>query len=104
MYIIFLKFGPNRAQAGQWMDEHVRWIQQGIEDGAFLMAGSLDQAQGGVVLAANMERAELQKRIELDPFVIHEVVSAEIYAVAPSRMAHGMAALLDGAKTSTFAP
>lgn len=104
MYIIFLKFGPNRAQAGQWMDEHVRWIQQCIEDGAFFMAGSLDQAQGGVVLAADIGHAEIQKRIGLDPFVIHGVVSAEIYAVAPSRMAHGMAALLDGAKASTFAP
>lgn len=102
MYIIFLKFGPNRAQAGQWMDEHVRWIQQGIGDGAFFMAGSLDHAQGGVVLAANMGHAELQKRIELDPFVIHGVVSPEICAVTPSRMAHGLAELLDGAKASTF--
>lgn len=103
MYIIFLKFGPNRAQAGRLMDEHVQWIQQGLEDGAFLMAGSLDHGQGGVVLAANMDHAEIQKRIGLDPFVIDGVVSAEIFAVAPSRMAQGMAALLDGAKSYSSA-
>lgn len=104
MYIIFLKFGPNRALAGEWMDEHLRWIQQGLDDGAFLMAGSLDRAHGGVVLAANMDQAEIQNRIGLDPFVIHGVVSAEIHTVAPSRMAPGMAALLDGARSSTSAP
>jgi uncharacterized protein YciI len=94
MYIIFLKFGPKRTQAGQWMAEHVQWIQQGIDEGVFLMAGSLDNAQGGVVLAANMERAEVQHRVGQDPFVIHGVVTAEIHAVAPSFMAKGMKAAL----------
>ncbi|MDZ7937821.1 MAG: hypothetical protein U5M53_05890 [Rhodoferax sp.] len=100
MYIIFLKFGPNRAQAGQWMAEHVQWIQRGIDSGNFLMAGSLDNAQGGVVMAANMDRAEIEHQIGLDPFVIHNVVTADIQAVAPSRLAPGFAAVLDHAKAS----
>lgn len=104
MYIIFLKFGPNRAQASQWMAEHVQWIQQGIDDGIFLMAGSLDDAQGGAVLAMNLERAELQQRVALDPFVVHGVVTTEVHSVAPSRMAPGMAALLNNASTSSAAP
>lgn len=98
MHIIFLRFGPNRSAAGQWMAEHVQWIQQGISDGVFLMAGSLDNAQGGVVLAANTDRTEVQDRVEQDPFVIHGVVTAEIHAVAPSRVAPGMVPLLDAAK------
>jgi uncharacterized protein YciI len=96
MHIIFLKFGQHRAQAGQWMPGHAQWIQQGIDDGVFLMAGSLDNAQGGVVLATNMDSARVQHRVELDPFVIHGVVVPEIYAVSPSRMVQGMAALLSG--------
>jgi uncharacterized protein YciI len=104
MHIIFLKFAPNRTQAGQWMAEHVRWIQQGVDDGSFLMAGSLDNAQGGVVLAANMEREEIQHRIDQDPFVIHNVVTAEIHSVAPSLMAQGMAPLLSAANTLSAAP
>lgn len=97
MHIIFLKFGLNRAQAGQWMAEHVRWIQQGIDDGSFLMAGSLDSGQGGVVLAANMDREAIQHRVDQDPFVIHNVVTADIQTVAPSLMAQAMAPLLGGA-------
>lgn len=67
MYIIFLKFGSDRAQANQWMAEHLRWIQQGIDDGVFLMAGSLDNGQGGAVLAMKLEREEVQRRVALDP-------------------------------------
>lgn len=103
MYIVFLRFGPNRARASQWMADHVRWIQEGLDEGIFLVAGSLDHSQGGVVLAAKMERTEIERRLALDPFVIHGVVSAEIHAITPSRMVPGMAALLGGAQSSSSA-
>lgn len=104
MHIIFLKFGPERTQAGQWMAEHLQWIRQGIDEGVFLMAGSLDNAQGGVVLAVNLESDQVQHRVAQDPFVIHGVVRAEVHAVAPSLMARGMAALLDDAKPFSALP
>jgi uncharacterized protein YciI len=97
MVIVCLKFGSHRAQAGQWMADHNQWIQKGFDDGVFLMTGSLGNAQGGVVLAANVDEAGLQRRIEQDPFVVHGVVSAEVHAVTPSRMAQGLAALQRGA-------
>lgn len=104
MHIIFLRFGPKRTEAGLWMAEHVQWIQQGIDEGVFLVAGSLDNAQGGVVVAANMESAQVQRRVAQDPFVIHGVVTAEVHAVAPSLLVRGMAALLDNAKPFPAAP
>lgn len=94
MFIIFLRFGPNRAQAGQWMSRHKQWIQDGIADGSFLMAGSLDNAQGGVVIAAGRDGNTIHARVAQDPFVVHGVVSVEVHAAAPSLMAEGLAALL----------
>jgi uncharacterized protein YciI len=94
MYIIFLKFGPNRAQASQWMAGHVQWIQQGIDDGVFLMAGSLEAGQGGAVLAVGGEREALMARVAQDPFVEHGVVVAEVQAISPSRLAPGLSELL----------
>lgn len=94
MYIVFLKFGPNRSQATQWMKEHGQWIQRGIDDGVFLMAGSLEEAQGGAVLAVNTTRAALMTRVRQDPFVVHGVVTVEVQAITPSRVAPGLSALL----------
>ena len=46
MYIVFLKFGPNRSQAATWMSGHNQWLQREIEAGKILLAGSLE---GGLV-------------------------------------------------------
>lgn len=96
VFIVFLRFGPNRAQAGQWMAGHKQWIQDGMADGSFLLAGSLDQAQGGLVIAAGTDAAAIHTRVAQDPFVLHGVVTADIHAVAPSLMAQGLSALLAG--------
>ncbi|QIL19340.1 YciI family protein [Thermomonas sp. HDW16] len=94
MHIIFLRFGSNRAQASEHAAAHLQWIQQGISSGVFLLAGSLDQAQGGVVLATGIDRAEIERVVAEDPFVAHGIVDAEIRSITPARMAEGMAALL----------
>lgn len=96
LFIVFLRFGPNRADAGQWLAAHKVWIREGIDDGIFLMVGSLDDAQGGVVLAAGQDRAAIRSRMEQDPFVSHGVAVAEIHAVVPSVVAPGVAALMHG--------
>lgn len=98
MFIVFLRFGPNRTEAGRWMAGHKQWIEEGIADGVFLVAGSLDNGQGGVVIAAGQDLAQIHARVGRDPFVVHGVVSAEVHALAPSLMAADMARLLDGCR------
>lgn len=94
MHIVLLKFGPNRSQAAQWMAGHKEWIEKGISDGVFLLAGSLENAQGGALLAVKLSKAEVTARVEEDPFVKHQVVEPEIISIAPSRVAPPLAELL----------
>lgn len=85
MFVVFLRFSANRARAGELMDGHNAWIRHGFEDGVFLLAGSLQPAAGGAVLAHNVTREALERRIGDDPFVAEEVVSAEILEIVPGR-------------------
>ena len=94
MHIVLLKFGPNRSQAAQWMAGQKEWIEKGISDGVFLLAGSLENAQGGALLAIKLSKAEVTALVEEDPFVKHHVVKPEIISFAPSRMVEGFAPLL----------
>ena len=94
MHIVLLKFGPNRSQAAQWMVGHKEWIDKGINDGVFLLAGALENAQGGALLAIKLSKAEVTALVEEDPFVKHRVAEPEIISVAPSRMAIGLAELM----------
>ena len=81
MFIILLKFSENKSKAGEFMESHNMWIQRGFEDGIFLLVGSLQPSLGGSVIAHNTVLSELQKRVNNDPFVAENIVSAEILEI-----------------------
>ncbi|WP_265517038.1 YciI family protein [Nitratireductor luteus] len=85
MFVILLKFSDNKAHAAQFMEGHKAWIQRGVEDGIFLLVGSLQPNAGGVILAHGTALAELEMRVREDPFVEENVVSAEILEITPNR-------------------
>lgn len=95
MFIVLLRFAENKANAGQFMDAHKEWINQGFSDGVFLLSGSLSSGQGGCVLTHGLDRASLAKRVKADPFVQENVVQPEIMEINPSRASDRLAFLLD---------
>lgn len=108
MFIVFLRFGTNRGEAPRWMAGHRQWLQQGLDDRVFLLAGSWDGGlaqgtQGGAVLATGLDRASLIARVEQDPFVVHGVVDAEVHGLSASLVAPALATLLAGGRPATSA-
>lgn len=85
MFIILLKFSKNKSQASQFMDGHNEWIKRGFDDGVFLLVGSLQPGLGGSVIAHNASLSELEERVNSDPFVTEQVVSAEILEISPAK-------------------
>jgi uncharacterized protein YciI len=85
MFIVLLKFSDNKAQAGQFMDGHKAWIQRGIDDGVFLLVGSLQPNRGGGILAHNTTLSDLESRVNDDPFVAEKIVTAEFLEITPAK-------------------
>ena len=85
MFVVTLKFSSNKGQAGQFMDGHKAWIKRGFDDGVFLLVGNLQPNLGGGIVAHNTSLSDLQRRVNDDPFVAENVVSADILEIAPSR-------------------
>lgn len=86
MFVVLLRFSNNKAQASKLMDGHKLWINRGFDDGVFVLVGSIQPSQGGGLLAHNTTRSELEARVNEDPFVVSDVVTAEIVEIAPSRI------------------
>ncbi|MEE9322894.1 MAG: hypothetical protein V3U76_20805 [Granulosicoccus sp.] len=84
MFVILLKFSTNKDQAGQFMEGHNAWIQQGIEDGVFLLVGSLQPSAGGAIVAHDISLPDLQSRLRADPFVVEKIVSTEVLDIRPT--------------------
>lgn len=86
MFVIMLKFAADKGKAPQFMEAHKAWISRGFTDGIFLLVGNLQpNLGGGGIVAHNTTLAELQARVNLDPFVTENIVSAEIIEITPSR-------------------
>jgi uncharacterized protein YciI len=84
MFLVMLKFSGNKAQAGQHLNSHKEWIKRGFDEGVFLLSGSLQPNQGGAILAHNVSLSDLSRRVNDDPFVAENIVSAEILEITPS--------------------
>ena len=95
MFVILLKFSINKSKADEYMDGHNAWIKQGFDDGVFLLVGSLQPGLGGSVIAHNASLAEIQEKVNSDPFVAENVVKAEILEITPARVDERLTFLLD---------
>ena len=95
MFIILLKFSSNKGQASQFMEGHNAWIKRGFDDGIFLMVGSLQPNLGGGIMAHNTTLTELDSRVNTDPFVAENVVSAEIFEITPAKTDNRLQFLCD---------
>ena len=84
MFIILLKFSDNKENAGQFMDGHNAWVKNGFDEKVFLIVGSIQLNKGGGVIAHNTTFSELQDRVNKDPFVAENVVTAEIIEISPA--------------------
>ncbi len=94
MFVVLLKFSDNKGQAGQYMDGHNAWIKRGFDDDVFLLVGSLQPNRGGGIVAHNTSLADLQSRVNEDPFVMENVVSAEVLEITPAKADERLAFLV----------
>ena len=85
MFVVLLKFSENKARAGSLMEAHNAWIKRGFDDGVFLLVGSLQPNLGGSILAHDTSLPGLEARVNEDPFVAENVVSAEILEISPKK-------------------
>ena len=95
MFIVLLRFSANKGRAGQFMEGHKEWLKRGFDDGVFLLAGSLQPNLGGGIVANNTSMPDLQSRVNDDPFVAENVVSAEIIEITPSKIDERLKLALD---------
>ncbi|QGG96955.1 hypothetical protein GH723_03455 [Actinomarinicola tropica] len=90
MYLVTLEI-TDPTHAGAHAPGHAAWIDRGVEDGVFLLVGSVP-GRGGAILARRTSEATLSARVHQDPFVAHGVATPTITEIVPSRIHPELAA------------
>lgn len=96
MFLVILRFSANKAQSSQYLNGHKEWLKRGFDDGVFLLSGTLQPSLGGAIMAHNASLSDLRRRVDDDPFVVENIVSAEILEMAPSMADDRLRFLLGG--------
>lgn len=95
MYVVLLRFSANRSSAPEHLAGHQSWITEGVDAGVFVLVGSIRPGLGGAILATSVSSDELRARVDADPFVVHDVVTAEIIEIEPNLTDPRLAFLVD---------
>ena len=85
MFVVLLGFADNKGNASEFMAGHNQWLKQGFDEQVFLLAGSIEPGQGGSIIAHGVSLADLEERVNADPFVAENVVRAEIIEISPKK-------------------
>ncbi|MCL2583363.1 MAG: YciI family protein [Streptosporangiales bacterium] len=77
MFILDLTYtNPDRADGVR--ADHMTWIKQQFDAGAFIASGRKVSGDGGVIIAAGGTRAEVEALAATDPFVTRDVAAYRI--------------------------
>jgi uncharacterized protein YciI len=90
MFVVMITYVADLAAVDAALPEHMAWLEQQYAEGIFLASGRQIPRVGGVILAAGIGRAELERRLLLDPFRRRGLAECTVVEFAPSRVAAGL--------------
>jgi uncharacterized protein YciI len=104
MFVVTLTYVADIAEVDAENEGHVAWLDSQFADGVFLASGPRLPRHGGVILAAGIDREELNRRLSLDPFAEKCLADYTVIEFEASRVAPGMEKLLPDAASPTPTP
>jgi uncharacterized protein YciI len=84
MYVIVLRYKWPLSEIDKHIAAHREWLRKNYADGTFLVSGRQRSGAGGFILAAAIEREQLDTTLAADPFAENDLADYEIIEVAPS--------------------
>jgi uncharacterized protein YciI len=84
MYAVILRYKVPLAEVERQVEAHRVWLKEQYAAGHFLLSGPQRPRTGGFILAAPMERSELDEILRGDAFHIAGVADYEVMDFAPT--------------------
>jgi uncharacterized protein YciI len=97
MYVLTLTYIVDLDQVDRVRDAHMAWIGEQYDAGRFLASGAKVPRDGGVILARQMDRDELDEVIASDPFTREGVAAYDVVEFRATTVAEELVALKERA-------
>ena len=90
MYIILLNYKKSLEEVDKYIPEHVDFLNEHYANKKFILSGRRNPRTGGIILATNCDRKELEMIISKDPFYLNEIAEYEIIDFTPTKFDEGL--------------
>ncbi len=95
MFIVSVTYQTPLEVVDSHLPAHIAFLDRYFAAGTFIAAGRKIPRTGGMMMARNVTRTELEAIIEEDPFKVNGVATYEITEFTPNRTAPEFAQLLN---------
>lgn len=95
MFIINITYKSKLQKIDQYLNEHIKFLNEQYELGNFLVSGRKTPRTGGIILSKIHMQSELEKIIKKDPFKIHELADYELIEFIPSKTCEELKFLIE---------
>jgi len=90
MFIITSKYLKTKDLVDQFLLEHREFLDVYYKKGIFIASGRKATGDGGVILAKNCTKEEIERILREDPFSREEISKYEVIEFSPNRVAEGL--------------
>jgi len=92
IFIASLTYTVPIAQIDAVLDDHLAWLKAGYEAGHFLAWGPREPRDGGLIFVRAGSRAEAERLLASDPFIIERLADLSIIQWTPRFVGPGLEA------------
>ncbi|KAG8151230.1 hypothetical protein FCJ61_22300 [Burkholderia metallica] len=89
MYVIDIHYTASLERIDDALERHRAYLQPQFDKGIFIAAGPKVPREGGVILAARIDRDELDAILATDPFVTEGLATYRVTEFRITRAASG---------------
>ncbi|HEY5332123.1 MAG TPA: YciI family protein [Solirubrobacterales bacterium] len=73
MFVLISEYQASIAEVEAVLPRHSEWVTAGYREGRILVSGRRQPPQGGLIVAAGLDRADVEHWLAGDPFVVAAV-------------------------------
>ncbi|MES2152337.1 MAG: YciI family protein [Pseudomonadota bacterium] len=89
MFIVLLHYVQPLEVVEKYLQEHRNFLDKHYAAGHFLASGAQEPRIGGVILARNLSRKELDLVLNKDPFSREQLATYQVIEFSPTKCALG---------------
>jgi uncharacterized protein YciI len=97
VFVLLVNYLAPLARIDELRPAHVAYLDEHYAAGTFLVSGRQRPPAGGVIIAADVDRAELERIIATDPYATEGAASYSIVEFGPTKVADALRPVLAAA-------